>query len=288
MRMTTYSFFLALVLYGFVPGVASAQTPQGLPPPSFGPNTAAGPGGAIEGYQVRRFRDWGIQVVAIVLAADLRALLPLGYSLPNPDATTANVALVFLFQERTELLASMGGLSPGSYPAAQAMSALTLAVNPARELEFLVLTNERPTRASTDLDLAIFGPGTARHASLVKVELETEKRTRIKFKGEVASGALWARVQVTTPVANGMPLRNFLADFSFRQLDNRFQPPAASARLRTGSAADQTAVQVGQDDVRLWLKNSRLIFPGGALTVVGVGGARIDRWMELFQKVSPP
>jgi len=286
MRITTCSFALVLALAGFVPGVAPAQPPpQALP--TFGPNTAAGPGGAIEGYQVHRFRDWGIQVVAIVLASDLKALLPPGYSLPDPNATTANVGLVFLFQERTELLASMGGLNPGSYPAAQAMSALTQAMNPAKEIEFLVLTNERPTRASTNLDLAIFGPGTARHASLVKVELEAGRRTRIRFKGEVASGALWAKVQVTTPVASGIPVRNFLSPLSFRQLDNRFQPPAASARLRTGSAADQFVVLVGQDDVRLWVKDGRLVLPGGALTVVGVGGARIDRWMELFQKVSP-
>jgi hypothetical protein len=287
MRMTTYSFALALALSCFVPGVASAQAPQGLPPPSFGPNAAAGPGGAIEGYQVHRFRDWGIQVAVLVSAADLRALLPIGYSLPNPNDTIAAVTLVFLFQERTELVESMGGLSPGSYPTAQAMTALTGAVSPTGAFEFLVLTNERPTEASTNLDLAIFGPGTARHASLVKVELEAERRTRITFKGEVASGALWAKVQVTTSVATVASLRNFLSPFSFRQLDNRFQPPAASARLTTGSAADQIAVPVGKD-VRLWVKNSRLKLPGGALTVVGVGGARIDRWMELFQKVSLP
>jgi hypothetical protein len=203
-------------------------------------------------------------------------------------AFTAAVTLIFLFQERTELVESMGGLSPGCYPATQGMTALTGAVSPTGVPELLVLTNERPTEASTNLDLAIFGPGTARHASLVKVELESERKARIKFKGEVASGALWAKVEVTTSVARvTTSLRNSLAPFPFRQLDNRFQPPAASASLRTGSAADQIAVPVGRD-VRLWVKNSRLNFPGGALTVVGVGGARIDRWMELFQKVSPP
>ena len=286
MRVITYSFALALALSCFIPGVASAQRPQGEPPPSFGPNSAADPGGAIEGYQVHRFRDWGIQVTAIVSAADLRDLLPIGYSLPNPNATTANVTLIFLFQERTELVASMGGLSPGNYPTAQAMTALTGAVSPTGAFEFLVLTNERPTEASTNLDLAIFGPGTARHASLVKVELEAEE-DKIKFKGEVASGELSAKVQVTTPVATVASLRNFLSPVSFRQLDNRVQPPAASARLTTGSAADQIAVPAGKD-VKLWVKDSRLILPGGALTVVDVGGARIDRWMELFQKVSPP
>lgn len=286
MRMITCSLVLALTLSCFVPGVALTQTPQGLPPPSFGPNAAAGPGGAIEGYQVRRFRDWGIQVTAIVSAADLQALLPVGYSLPNPNATTANVTLIFLFQERTELVTSMGGLSPGSYPADQGMTALAGALNPSGDFEFLVLTNERPTEASTNLDLAIFGPGTARHASLVKVELEAEE-DKIQFKGEVASSALWARVQVTTSVATVASLRNFLSSFSFRQLDNRVQPPTASARLMTGSAADQIAVPAGKD-VKLWVRSNRLKFPGGALTVVGVGPARIDRWMELFQKVSPP
>jgi hypothetical protein len=285
MRMTTYSFALALAC--FVPGVASAQTPQGMPPPSFGPNAAAGPGGAIEGYQVHRFRDWDIQVTVIVKAAELRALLPTGYSLPDPNATTANVTLIFLFQERTELVASMGGLSPGSYPTAEAMTALTLAVNPSGDREFLVLTNERPTGASTNLDLAIFGPGTARHASLVKVALETNK-DKITFKGEVASSKLWAMVEVTTSVAKvDEPfLRDFLAPFSFRQLDNRVHPPAASARLTTGSAADQ--ITVPRKNVKLSVKNNRLKFPGGTLTVVDHDGARIDRWFELFQKVSPP
>ena len=67
------------------------------------------------------------------------------------------------------------------------------------------------------------------------------------------------------------------------------RPPQAPVAGGPGtySGADQIAVPVGKD-VRLWVKNSRLSFPGGALTVVGVGPARIDRWMELFQKVSPP
>jgi hypothetical protein len=281
------SFALTLVLSCFVPGVASAQTPQGEPPPSFGPNAAAGPGGAIEGYQVHRFRDWDIQVTAFVKAAELRALLPAGYSLPDPNATTATVTLIFLFQERTELVATMGGLGPGTYPTAEGMTALTFALNPSGVREFVVLTNERPTEASTNLDLAIFGPGTARHASLVKVELAASKNV-ITFKGEVASGKLWAKVEVTTSVEKlDEPfLRGFLAPFSFRQLDNRAHPPAASARLTTGSAADQ--ISVPRKNVKLLVKNNLLKLPGGTLTVVGVRDARIDRWFELFQKVSPP
>jgi hypothetical protein len=104
--------------------------------------------------------------------------------------------------------------------------------------------------------------------------------------GEVVSGALWARVQVTTSVAKVASLRDCLSPFPFRQLDNRVQPPAASARLTSGSAADQ--IEVPRKNVKLWVKNGRLKFPGGALTVVDIGDARIDRWMELFQKVSPP
>src|SRR5713101_3112634 len=95
MRNVVRSLTIAFFLGGWCTAVA--QTPKGLPPPSYGTPSAAS-GGVLNAYEVRILRDWLLGFSMIVPAAELQTLLPPGYSVQSGSTALLNVS--FVFQQR--------------------------------------------------------------------------------------------------------------------------------------------------------------------------------------------
>ena len=80
------SVMLAIVISGFT-SVASAQVPVGAPPPSFGVEYTAGT--SLDGFEMRRYRDWQLTVNVTVPTSELQTVLPMGYQVANPRPRVA-------------------------------------------------------------------------------------------------------------------------------------------------------------------------------------------------------
>ena len=74
--------------------VVSAQVPVGAPPPSFGVEYTVGT--PLDGFEMRRYRDWQLTVNVTVPTSELQAVLPVGYEVANPTAPSSTVGITLV------------------------------------------------------------------------------------------------------------------------------------------------------------------------------------------------
>lgn len=277
-----------------MPNAALGQTPQGAPPPSYGTTYTSEPVPALpvplpnplQFFEMRRFRDWQLTVTLMVPTAEVQAVLPAGYTVPNPGAISTGVSVAFVLQERVELMTPLEGFAAGSYGPVDEVLVLTLATNPLGAPENVILDNLRSTEEAVTLTNGIFGPASARLATTLDVGITAGAQAdTLHFGGMVAAGKLSIQVDAIVSSTVAMTsVRNRVVPTPFRYVDNSVQPTVANRSVRAGVGVDQI-VAVPIEGINVKVKAKRIPLAQGTLTVLSVASGRLDRWQELVQKV---
>ena len=124
--------------------VVSAQVPVGSPPPSFGVDYTVGT--PLDGFEMRRYRDWQLTVNVTVPTSDLQAVLPVGYQVANPTAPGSTVGITLVLQERVEFMTETGGIPVGSYGPVDEVLVVATVRNPPGSWKTSSLTTCGPRR----------------------------------------------------------------------------------------------------------------------------------------------
>jgi hypothetical protein len=304
LRPCIASIILVLVLAG----TAAAQIPQGQPPPSYG-NTPA----MLDGFQLRLFRTFQLNLNVTVPKAELQALLPACYTArdrdpANPDGTSRLMVNVY-FQQRTELTADTAGFAKGTYGPVDQFNVLALVSDPHDAAVTLVLDSERSNDASVNLTNGIFGAGSTHRASRldVKIDQESEDAT-IRFNARVKNRKIGLNVEVEVEVPSAIvgssrtSSTTAAAPYQFLNGDTR---PVTTNR-RFDLAASYDFITVPTENIRITAHADRdgdddddghhrrrggrhmLGLPEGSVTILGVdatGTNQLRRWLELIIKL---
>jgi hypothetical protein len=272
------SVMLALVITAST-GIASAQVPVGAPPPSFGVEYTAGT--SLDGFEMRRYRDWQLTVNVTVPTSELQAVLPVGYVVANPAAPASTVGITLVLQERVEIITETGGIPVGSYGPVDEVLVVATVRNPLGVLENVILDNLRSTPEAVNMTNAVFGPGSARLPEMLRMELAAEPEGLHRFTAQVVSGRLNIAASATFGNSGITFLRKRESASRFRYVDSSTQPAYANMSLRAGTSADLIAVPAAD----ITFKRDQIHLPHGSLTVLGVVSGTIFRWQEFVQKL---
>ena len=272
------SVILAIVISGCT-SVASAQVPVGAPPPSFGVEYTAGT--ALDGFEMRRYRDWQLTVNVTVPTPELQAVLPMGYQVANPAAPSSTVVITLVLQERVEFVTVTGGIPVGSYGPVDEVLVVAVVRNPSGILENVILDNLRSTPEAVNMTNAVFGPGSARLPDMLRMELAAEPGGLHRFTANVVSGRLNIAASATFGNSGITFLRKRESVSRFRYVDSSTEPGVPNMSLRAGTSADLIAVPASD----ITFKRDQIHLPHGSLTVLGVVSGTIFRWQEFVQKL---
>lgn len=273
-------FVILAIVITASPTVVSAQIPMGSPPPSFGTDYTVGT--ALDGFEMRRYRDWQLTVNLSVPTSQLQAVLPAGYEVPNPAADRSTVGITLVLQERVEFLTAMAGIPVGSYGPVDEALVVATARNPAGTMENVILDNLRSTAEAVNMTNAVFGPGSARLPDLLRMELAAEPGGQLlRFTATVRSGKLTLAASAVFGASGTTFLRRRESLNRFRYVDGSIQPAGANASLRAGTSSDLIAVPPAS----ITFKRDDIHLRNGTLTVLGVVSATIFRWQEFVQKL---
>jgi hypothetical protein len=261
----------------------SAQTAPSFPPPTYDfdpllPGAQPPKSPLLAGYHYRSVRTYQISIPVLVPVSELQAILPPGFTaLPSAEgATTATLSLGFFVDQRFERTAIGQSFGPVS-ALLVSTTVLNTNVSPARrELVFPSF------EASGEIDAlnASFGPGSAKLAD-VKVKIEqangvssfsfdiSNPVSGFKISADVVGPSAINTRTVSDPV--GLPFRTF----NGRTANNAFW---------AASQSDTLAVPATPESVKVTSPGKRLRFPGGTVSMVGIGanltfswGGRADR-----------
>ena len=259
--------------------VVSAQVPVGAPPPSFGVEYTVGT--PLDGFEMRRYRDWQLTVNVMVPTSELQAVLPVGYEVANPTAPSSTVGITLVLQERVEFLTATGGIPVGSYGPVDEVLVVATVRNPLGIMENVILDNLRSTTEAVNMTNAVFGPGSARLPDMLRMELAAEPGGLRRFTAHVVSGKLNIGASATFGNSGITFLRKRESLNRFRYVDSSTQPAVPNMSLRAGTSADLIAVPVSD----ITFKRDEIHLPHGTLTVLGVVSGTIFRWQEFVQKL---
>ena len=276
------SAMLAIVfaLSATAPVVVSFQTSQGLPPPTFG--TAYTTGGVLDYFEMRRFRDWQLNVTVLVPTAELQAVLPNGYEVVNPTAPSQSVTIAFVLQERVELVTTVEGHSPGTFGPVSEVLVVASGRSPVGLVESVIIDNLRSTQDGVDLTNGIFGRHSARLPDMLRVELIAEPGgDMLRFSADAVSGPLNISAEARFSPQGMTSVRNRISSAPFRYVDSSMQPAVPNRSLRAGTSVDQVLLPAAS----MSFKRDRIRLPHGNLTVLSIASGRIDRWQEFVQKL---
>lgn len=259
--------------------VASAQVPVGSPPPSFGVSYTAGT--PLDGFEMRRYRDWQLTVNVTVPTSDLQAVLPVGYQVLNPAAASSTVSIALVLQERAEFVTTIGDIPAGTYGPVDEVLVVAAARNPLGITESVIIDNLRSTQEAVNMTNAVFGNASARLPDVLRVELAAVAGGEtMRFSAEVVSGRL--NIAASAVFSPSMPSsRNRPSPAAFRYVDSSFQPAVANRSLRAGTSVDQVTIP----PANITFKRDEIRLPHGTLTVLTIVSGRLDRWQEFVQKL---
>ena len=191
------SVMLAIVITASA-SVASAQVPVGSPPPSFGVEYTVGT--PLDGFEMRRYRDWQLTVNVMVPTSELQGVLPVGYQVANPTAPGSTVGITLVLQERAEFLTATGAIPVGSYGPVDEVLVVATVRNSSGVMENIILDNLRSTTEAVNMTNAVFGPGSARLPDMLRMELAAEPEGQLhRFSAHVVSGRLHITAAATLP-----------------------------------------------------------------------------------------
>ena len=271
---------ITTVLSAVMPAVVAAQTPSPFAPPTFGTEYPAG--SPVLNHEMRRYRDWQLTVNVTVPTAELQAVLPVGYAVPNPAATASIVGVTLVLQERVEFLTPIGGVAVGSYGPVDEVLVVATAKSPAGIMETVILDNLRSTMEAVNMTNSVFGPGSARLPDMLRMELTAEPEGGLhRFTATVVSGKLNIAASGVFGDAGRSFVRRRVSVNPFRYVDSSVLPAVANAHLRAGTSADLIAVPASD----ITFKRDAIHLPHGSLTVLSVVSGMIFRWQEFVQKL---
>jgi hypothetical protein len=276
MRCVMVSILVAF--FAATSGVVSAQTPLGSPPPSFGLDYTFGT--PLDGFEMRRYRDWQLTVNVSVPTSELQAVLPVGYQVLNAASATSIVSIALVLQERAEFRVQIGSIPAGSYGPVDEVLVVAAARNPLGATESVIIDNLRSTQEAANMTNTVFGEGSARVPDMLRLALASQPDGTMRFSADVVSGPLnIAASAIFFPL---MPSsRNRPSGFPFRYVDSSIAPVVANRSLRAGTSVDQ--ITIAKENIEF--KRDQIRLPHGTLTVLGIVSGRLDRWQEFVQKL---
>lgn len=259
---------LAVALFGSA-GTAVAQTRV----PSYGPPASA----MMQGYEAHVFRTFQLVVSAFVPIAQLKEILPPGFTaLATPAGSdTAQIAISFIFYQRSERPTGVDG------PASAMVVTSVVRNSLLGRNESVLLANEQNNPASVANANTLFGEGTARVAE-VKALIE-EKEDSFRFRFEVADKALRLRLKLQAIAPSAVPsvAMQDPVPTPFRALNAN----VAGNSFVAANRYDATTVAITEDNFRLDVPDE-LRLPGGELTLVGLGATMsVQRWRDNYFKL---
>lgn len=301
MRRCVLPFATLLLLVAAWHSVA-AQVAKGSPPPTYGQTI-------FSRYEGRFVRQGQLNVTFIVPSASLQALLAPGYSVP--PGNTASIIAAFNLQQREELPNAIGNLAKGTYGPASSMIVYADALNPSGHYEQFELDNERSTEDSVLLVNALWGEGSSRKPSSLRIDLNevtpeaedkdaardgTKETPFIRFSGHAENEAsgLVLGVRAVVPADITTPMRNSLnrgpdgQPEPFRFVNDSVRPPVPNAAIIQVINDDRITVP-SEGHLRVEIRERELHLPGGTLPILGVGPTvTLIRNRENFQMRCTP
>lgn len=260
--------------------IVSAQIPVGSPPPSFGVDYTVGT--SLDGFEMRRYRDWQLTVNVSVPTSQLQAVLPAGYEVANPSSAASTVGITLVLQERVEFLTATGGIPVGSYGPVDEVLVVATVRSPDGTMENVILDNLRSTPEAVNMTNAVFGPASARLPDVLRMELTAEPAGHLhRFTANVVSGKLNIAASAVFGDSGTTFLRRRESANRFRYVDSSIQPASPNGSLRAGTSADLIAVPASS----ITFKRDEIHLPHGTLAVLGVVSGTIFRWQEFVQKL---
>ena len=250
-------------------GSAAAVGPVGAPPPTYdydAPTSGIQPPTSplLENPDYRSFRTYQVTFPVLVPLDELQAIMPPKFhATPSAaGATTSTLNMAFFIDQRFERVGT------GTFGPVSGVLVSTVAVNKnvspeQSELVFPAFA------ASGEIDAlnASFGKGAAKQAEVsVRIE-QSDETMRFAFKVKDKATGLDVTATATSPSAMNTRSVSDPVGLVFRTFDGR----SANAGFRAASQSDTLPVAVGAANAKLGAYRNRLRFPGGSLTVVGLG-----------------
>jgi hypothetical protein len=282
-RSTAVSYALAIstvFLFGAVDLLGQAGPP---PTYDYNPQTPgiqqpASP--LIQGYELRIFRTFVLNVPVFVPLGELQAILPNGFvAVANPaGSNTASILVSFVYHQRTERTGGVFGPSTLFVVTGSAFNSFL------QRNETMLLANEQSDPTSVEKANEFFGEGTSR---LAQIEANVDESSGLlSFRFDVNDDFLNLRLKLRAvgPAANVTRVIQDPVSTPLRALSGRL----AMRSSWPANQFDNTVVTISEDNPRVQAPGHRLRLPGGDLTMVALGTTMtIQRWRESFFKAEP-